>query len=287
MIFAFCTLALLVAGAVSQSCTCTGCTVNDCYRVVAGTEVFPAQPTVSDCRSFMWEVITVPAATITVTVTGAIATVTETKALVRKIKREEKTIPAYAVTACGRSADFASACGCIGISSGSTSYAHTPGTETFTAIASPTATATELVSFYIRAQNVAANGDFAGLYWNTIIEQPSTYNRLHFISGTSGALIFKAGPDGNLAGADGTPFAADNIRVGEQVYLQHPVNAEAIFPCKLNPSDKSVVCGNIATNQIYVSGNVANHRMTVFNNSVDISKDSCFGPLTFEAVPIS
>ncbi|EPS35367.1 hypothetical protein H072_11219 [Dactylellina haptotyla CBS 200.50] len=282
-------LALLAGKAIAQ-CTCTDlCVPNACLSAVAGTSPFPSQATVDDCRAFVWIVSTVPIDVVTVTQTATIATVTNSIRLVKRqkefVKRQQKIIPAYAA-ACAQTADFSSACECIGVTAGGTSYTHVGGVSTTTVTVSATATATNTF-FRIRAANVASNGAFAGMYWDTVRESTdNTFQRVHFTNDTGTALVFRASStDNNVLGENGTPFAADDLQQGEQVYLQQPVNAENIFPCTLSPASKAVTCGNTTSNQIYLMGNTDNQRVTVLNDISTIPQ-GVFGPLTLEAVAI-
>ncbi|KAK6518949.1 hypothetical protein TWF281_003640 [Arthrobotrys megalospora] len=73
----------LLAAAGRASAQCDGacqCEIDECFAVLAGTSIFPAQPTVDDCRDFLWVRSTWGSDTFTVTSTVTSDTVTDTVA---------------------------------------------------------------------------------------------------------------------------------------------------------------------------------------------------------------
>ncbi|KAK6342176.1 hypothetical protein TWF730_001655 [Orbilia blumenaviensis] len=309
-------IALLVGGAVAQDCNCD-CKIDSCLQVVAGTSPFPAEPTVADCRSFMWEVITVAAETVTTT---ALVTATATNTVVdtrwttitttasfplQKRQASGITVPTYATAACPQPSDFSSACKCVGISAGGTSYHHVLSTDTVTVTSTITvtedvsttttatvaATATDLY-FRIRAANVAENGGFQGHYLYTVDEAPNSWKRLALVNNANQAVTFRANPENKLTGADGTPIVGDITSIdSEQLYLQEPVDAMAPYECTFNPGDKTVGCqytGN-GMNYIYLVAQ-GSARLWIYQSQSKIASDNpgngATGPLVLEAVPL-
>ncbi|EPS37485.1 hypothetical protein H072_8762 [Dactylellina haptotyla CBS 200.50] len=129
-----------------RSCNCP-CNVDNCLQGLAGTSIFPATVTVADCMSYLWTSVTITEPVITETVTAtAIVTLGQSAAAASIVpvpsntsiraeppssetntgvqKRQVPSIPAYA-SACSDSDSYVSACSCIGIAAGGTSYIHT------------------------------------------------------------------------------------------------------------------------------------------------------------------
>ncbi|KAK6527390.1 hypothetical protein TWF281_010570 [Arthrobotrys megalospora] len=130
MLFIAGAVALLASRATAQqSCTCR-CTIDDCFRVLAGTSPFPSHATVSDCRSFLWTRSTVAATTITETISPTTVAATSTSGTVPAGSVTATAIPAYAAAACSNAAAYSSACKCIGITAGGTTYIHLESTTT-------------------------------------------------------------------------------------------------------------------------------------------------------------
>ncbi|KAK6330657.1 hypothetical protein TWF718_002854 [Orbilia javanica] len=314
-------IALLAGTAVAQECNCD-CVVDDCFSVVAGTSPFPAEATVADCRSFMWEVVTVAAETVTttalVTETASSTTTdvrwttitvnTESAPLQKRQATGVVTVPDYATGACPQSSDFSSACRCLGVTEGGTSYQHVQSTETVTVTSTVTttedvtltttstesATATNLY-FKIRAANVGSNGIRAGQYLYTLLESEGlgvNMPRLAFVSNAAQGVIFRAGPDNKITGGDGTPFAGDvTDDPSEQLYLKTPENAQVEYTCTLDPGTKGVSCTGSGSGGTYsYPAAWSNGRLWLYTSEAGIQGEDAalqaVGPLTLEAVPI-
>ncbi|KAK6522361.1 hypothetical protein TWF281_002927 [Arthrobotrys megalospora] len=312
-------IALLAGSAVAQECNCD-CVIDDCFAVVAGTSPFPAEPTVSDCRSFMWTVITVAASTITTTaVVSATATntveetkwttitVTTEQVLLQKRQATGVTVPDYATAACGAPSDFSSACRCLGITAGGTSYHQVPGTETVTVTETASATIDQTVTvtatesaaatmlyFKIRAADVLENGQWRGQYLYTTDEGTGTppNRRLTFVNSASQGLTFRAGPDNLIVGSEGTPIVGDGTYdvVKEQVYLQEPIQDQVAYTCTFSPSDKGVSCQYTGNGKNYVYLTITNGGVLwLFNSTAQIAAEEpvngAVGPIVLEAVP--
>ncbi|RVD90356.1 uncharacterized protein DFL_001326 [Arthrobotrys flagrans] len=311
-------IALLAGTAVAQDCNCD-CVIDSCFEVVAGTSPFPAQATIADCRSFMWTVITVAAETVTTTAVVT-ATATSTTSDVRwttitvgtesaPLQKRQATgvnIPDYATAACPQPSDFSSACKCLGVTAGGTSYHHVLSTETVTTTSTVTttedftvtttatesATATDLY-FKIRAANVAENGSWEGFYMYTVPEGNSPeMPRLAFVNNTDQGLIFRAGPDNKVLGGDGTVFAGDvSDTRSEQLYLRTPDSAQVEYTCTFDPSSKHIACsGSGGGNTFSLFAIRDNARVLMYMDEAGIAADNStygsVGPIVLEAVPI-
>ncbi|KAF3313908.1 hypothetical protein TWF173_005502 [Orbilia oligospora] len=315
-------IALLAGTAVAQdNCNCD-CVLDECLAALAGPSPFIHESVSSDCRSFVWTVSTVSSErtvvteTFTATSTNTVVetawttiTVGTTSAPLMKRQGGVATIPAYA-SACAQSSDYASACRCVGIAEGGTSYFHLPGVETITVTVtesttqdlSVTTTATESavatdLYFKIRVADVAENDDaqaWKGFYMYTVDEGTSTppYKRLAFVNNANQGLIFRASPDGKVTGGDGTPFAADKVDAkAEQIYLQEPVAQQVLVEHNFDSGGKVVsgrFDGNGGSYSLLAITN--NGRLWLYTTKAAIDGDKpsfgTVGPVILEAVPI-
>ncbi|KAK6502623.1 hypothetical protein TWF506_003203 [Arthrobotrys conoides] len=314
-------IALLVGTAVAQDgCNCN-CQLDDCLQALLGVSPFLAEPTVADCRANVWIVSTVSSERV---ITTEIATATSTNTVVEtsfttitvstqsaplQKRQEQSTIPAYA-SACTDYAHYTSACGCIGIKEGGTSYFHRPGIETVTYTTTVSATqdlpttTTATVSavetqlhFKIRVADVAENDEaqnFKGWYMYTVDETSNgvTSKRVAFVNNANQGVIFRAGSDGKVLGGDGTPFAADRTDArAEQVYLQQPIAQQILVEHNFDSGSK-VVSGRLEANagtfSLLAIGSNARMWLYVSKQAIDDDKPSLgtVGPVILEAVTI-
>ncbi|KAK6496099.1 hypothetical protein TWF481_002123 [Arthrobotrys musiformis] len=301
-------IALVAGTAVAQdNCNCE-CKVDSCFQALAGTSPFPAEATVADCRSFMWTVVTVAAETVTTTeITTATATstsidtkwttITVTTVSANLLKRQANGgVPDYATDACPQPTDYSSACKCLGVTEGGTSYHHVATTDTVTTTStvtttegySTTTTATESAAatdyyFMIQVDNIAENGQWQGRYMYTEPEGASApfLKRVAFTTNINQALIFRARPNNTIVQDDGTPFTGEAIDTkSEQLYLED-VGGYVPYTCTLNPTDKTVGCTGSGTGGTYSLFTIRNNgQVLMYKNTAGITADqSSLGPV--------
>ncbi|KAK6513562.1 hypothetical protein TWF506_008001 [Arthrobotrys conoides] len=123
MLFTVAIFALFATRATAQqSCACS-CTIDDCFQVLTGTLPFFPQASVSDCRSFLWTSSTVAATTITETIqaTGVVTTAPAPSVTATDI-------PSHVAAVCSNAAAYSSACHCLGVTAGGTTFIHLEST---------------------------------------------------------------------------------------------------------------------------------------------------------------
>ncbi|KAK6540176.1 hypothetical protein TWF694_008995 [Orbilia ellipsospora] len=114
------------------------------YFELAGSSFFIPQATINDCRAFLWTPSTIAPTTIRIFSTVSIQTVSVTKSA-PLVKRDVfNTIPAYAtIGGCSNIAAYSSACQCIGVTTGGTTYVRV-GTATTTILVTATTSVTPI-----------------------------------------------------------------------------------------------------------------------------------------------
>jgi hypothetical protein len=112
------------------------CNANNCNRAITGTRdgLTPASSRSADCSSFLLTTVTPAATTVTVTVDDTPTAAAKREELIfgRQVTVVPSAVPTYATVACN-AAEYATACGCYGIT-GSVTTAPTPTVTVTTTI---------------------------------------------------------------------------------------------------------------------------------------------------------
>ncbi|KAF3926393.1 hypothetical protein AA313_de0204146 [Arthrobotrys entomopaga] len=218
--------------------------------------------------------------------------------------KRQLTIPSYASN-CQDAEEYSSACECIGVTTGGTTYIYVPAvtttvirtftitdTTTFSSdsIATVQSTTTTTVTseppvqtrFRIRATEDEANGIFKGLFINR--ETTPNGQGISFVdNAANGVGTWAATIDGNVTSIDQLGWVVANTGEAAQIYNLLPTAGSANMSVWVHSSNWLLQVDS--QNRIYLGASNSTLFIKSYIDSGNIFANGDTGPLILEAVP--